>query len=106
MTLRIQRSVEWRSVVVFTLAGRIRAEQVPDIQALLTSELSDCCVVLDLTHVMLVDRDAVRFFIQSEDEGVMLRNCSAYIREWIRQEKNAMNRKTLENAAGLAGQGD
>ena len=48
MTLKIQRSVEWQSVVVFTLAGRIRAEQVSEIQALVTPELTNCCVVLDL----------------------------------------------------------
>jgi anti-anti-sigma regulatory factor len=103
MTLKIQRSVEWQSVVVFTLAGRIRAEQVSELQALVTPELTNCCVVLDLRHVMLVDRDAVRFLIRCESEGVVLRNCSAYIREWIKQEMNAMHRERLENAAGLAG---
>ena len=101
MTLRIQRSVEWRSIVVFTLAGRIRAEQVPELRALLMPELSDCCVVLDLTNLLLVDRDAVRFLIQSEAEGIALRNCSPYIREWIKQEINAIDRERLAGAAGL-----
>ena len=102
MTLRIQRSVERRSVV-FILTGRIQADQVPDLEALLRSESSDRDIVLDLGHVKLVDRDAVQFLAGCEAAGTELRNCSAFIREWIRQEKNAMRRNETENAAGLAG---
>jgi hypothetical protein len=40
----------------------------------------------------LVDRDTVRFLAQSEAEGVRLRNCSAFIREWILQERKAIRR--------------
>ena len=51
-----------------------------------------------------VDRDAVRFLIRCESEGVVLRNCSAYIREWIKQEMNAMHReKTPKTRQCLAG---
>ena len=102
MTLRIQRSVERRSVV-FILTGRIEADQVPDLEALLRSESSDRDIVLDLGHVKLVDRDAVQFLAGREAAGTELRNCSAFIREWIRQEKNAMRRNETENAADLAG---
>jgi anti-anti-sigma regulatory factor len=102
MTLRIQRSVERRSVV-FILTGRIQADQVPDLEALLRSESSDRDIVLDLGHVKLVDRDAVQFLAGREAAGTELRNCSAFIREWIRQEKNAMRRNETENAADLAG---
>jgi len=75
---------------------------VPDLEALLTSESSDRHVVLDLRQVKLVDRDAVRFLADREAAGTELRNCSAYIREWITQEKNALQQKETENAAGLA----
>ena len=102
MTLKIQRSVERRSVV-FILTGRIQADQVQDVEALLKSESSDRDVILDLRHVKLVDRDAVLFLASREASGTELRNCSAYIREWIRQEKNVMQRKEAENEAGLAG---
>jgi len=101
MTLRIQRSVERRSVV-FILTGRIQADQVPDLEALLTSESSDRDVALDLRHVKLVDRDAVQFLAGREAAGTELRNCSGYIREWITQEKNVLQQKETENAAGLA----
>jgi hypothetical protein len=102
MTLKIQRSVELRSVV-FILTGRIQVDQVPDLEALLKSESSDRDIVLDLRHVKLVDRDAVRFLASREGAGTELRNCSAYIREWITQEKNATQRSETENAPGLAG---
>jgi hypothetical protein len=88
MTLRIQRSVERRSVV-FILTGRIQAGQVPDLDAFLSSESSEGEIVLELGGVKLVDRDAVQFLANREAAGAELRNCSAYIREWIAQEKNA-----------------
>src|SRR6202022_3303879 len=81
MTLRIQRSVERRSVV-FILTGRIQADQVPDLEALLKSESSDRDIVLDLRTVKLVDREAVQFLASREAAGAELRNCPAYIREW------------------------
>ena len=88
MTLRIQRSDE-REWVVFTLTGRLQAAQIPELQTLLRSE-PDHNLVLDLKDVKLVDRDAVRFLAQSEAEGASLRNCSAFIREWITQERNGV----------------
>jgi anti-anti-sigma regulatory factor len=94
MTLRIRRSDEHNRVVL-TLIGRIQADQVPELETLLTSG-TDHNVVLDLKEIKLVDRDAVRFLAQSEAEGTKLRNCSAFIREWISQERNEMQRKEAE----------
>jgi hypothetical protein len=102
MTLRIQRSVE-QSSVVFILTGRIQADQVSDLEAVLKFESLDRDIVLDLRTLKLVDRDAVQFLAGREAAGTELRNCSAYIREWITQEKNAMQQKEAKNAAGLAG---
>lgn len=88
MTLRIDISDE-RDRVVFTLSGRIQAEQISELQALVKSDLPDHSLVLDLKEVKLVDRDAVRFLAQIEAQGTRLRNCSAFIREWISQERQA-----------------
>jgi anti-anti-sigma regulatory factor len=88
MTLRIQRSVE-QERVVFTLTGRIQAEQVPELLTLLRSEPMARGIVLDLEQVKLVDRDAVFFLALSETLGAKLRNCSAYIQKWIDQERIA-----------------
>ena len=89
MTLRIQRSAE-RQLVVLTLSGRIQADQLPDLEALLQSESSDGQIALDLRDVKLVDLDAVRFLAQREASGTRLINCAAYIRAWISQETNTI----------------
>lgn len=96
MTLRIDISDE-RERVVFTLTGRIQAEQLSELQALVHSELPNHNLVLDLTEVKLVDRDAVRFLAQIEAQGARLRNCSAFIREWISRERNEMKRAEAEH---------
>jgi len=102
MTLRIQRTVE-SELVVFRLTGRIQAADVPELLTLLQSDSSWCAIVLDLEQVKLVDRDAVLFLALSETTGAKLRNCSAYIREWITQERSAMNRNKTGAPSGFAG---
>lgn len=95
MTLRIER-LDDRTSVVFTLTGRIQAEQLPELQELLSSQPA-AKLVLDLKEVKLVDRDAVRFLANSEVEGAKLRNCSAFIRAWISQERNEMERAETQH---------
>lgn len=95
MTLRIQKSSE-RERIVLRLSGRIQTEQIRELRTLLQAEASDNHIVLDLADVQLVDRDAVRFLAQAEAEGAGLRNCSAFIREWISQERNEMQRTEAE----------
>lgn len=94
VTLRIQRATE--SELVFSLAGRMRSDQVPALREFLRSEAPDHNLVLDLRELKLVDRDSVRFLAQIEAEGARLRNCSAFIREWILQERNGMQRNEAE----------
>src|SRR5690348_6642078 len=89
MTLRIDISDE-RDRVVFTLTGRIQAEQISELQTLVKSESPNRGLVLDLEEVKLVDRDAVRFLAKIETDGAKLRNCSAFVREWISRERDAM----------------
>ena len=101
MTLRIQRSIE-RELVVFTLTGRIQADQVPELLAFLRAESSAHGIVLDLDQVKLVDRDAVLFLALSEALGAELRYCSAFIRKWIDQERNARENGS-EGSTELAG---
>jgi hypothetical protein len=44
-----------------------------------------------------VDLDVVRFLAQSEAEGTRLRNCSAFIREWISQERRGMQGRAVQH---------
>jgi len=45
-------------------------------------------LVFDLTEATLVDRAVVQFLAAREGEGVELRNCPRYIREWITKERD------------------
>ena len=86
MTLKIQISAN-AEAVTFTLSGRIKAEEVPELQRLFKVEGQDHRIVLDLKEVKLVDRHTVRFLACCEANGTQLENCPAYIREWIVREK-------------------
>ena len=46
-------------------------------------------VAIDLAEVGLVDREAVTLLAQTEAEGIELRSCPAYIREWITKERES-----------------
>jgi len=85
MSCRIDRLVTARDLVVLRVSGRIRAENVDTLRELLGREKTG--VVIDLKEVTLVDRDAVTFLALSETSGTELRNCPAYIREWVDREK-------------------
>ena len=86
MTLKIQRKAA-NGFVIFTLSGRIQVDYVAELQNLVDFAAAKNSVVLDLTEVRLVDREAVQFLARCEAEGVELDNCPAYIREWIEKER-------------------
>ena len=72
-------------VTKLRLSGRIQTDQIASIR----SEMDRDCAgkILDLSEVMLVDLGVVRFLIACEDEGVELRQCPAYVREWMLRER-------------------
>ena len=71
---------------MFTLSGRMEAEQVPELKELFDRDYRN--IILDLRDVRLADRDAVRFLKGCEAEGMKLENCPAYVREWMDREKD------------------
>ena len=73
--------------VVWTLSGRMDAENVIELKSLFKSEEEGRRIVLDLKDLTLVDREAVRFLESCETDSIKLRNCPAYIREWITRER-------------------
>jgi hypothetical protein len=85
MTLRIERSVR-QGIMVFTLSGHIKAEEVAELKALFETDYRT--IVLDLRDVRLADRDAVKFLRECEADGMKLENCPAYMREWMDREKD------------------
>jgi hypothetical protein len=83
MTCRIDRhSLEHG--VVLRISGRITGE---DLDVLGSALEEGRVVALDLTEVELADRDAVTLLARIEANGIELRHCPAYIREWVARER-------------------
>ena len=89
--LKVQRSANGR--ILFTISGRIEAEDVKELQQLLALETAGQQLVLDLRDVTLVNQGAVDFLAGCETDGVKLENCPAYIREWIERAKGQTKRR-------------
>jgi hypothetical protein len=89
MTLRINRFVINENLVILTISGRITAQEMDMLRDLLDKEKG--AVTLDLKDVLLADREAVKFLAQRESNVVELRNCPAYVREWINRERTDAN---------------
>jgi anti-anti-sigma regulatory factor len=85
--LRIERSTNGE--VVLRLSGRMNAENVSELETLFRSEAQGRHIALDLKDLTLVDQEAVRFLKRCEMDSIKLKNCPAYIREWIESDRNA-----------------
>ena len=85
--LKIQRTVD--RTVVLTVSGRLDAENVGELCQLIDAEPAGAVVLLDLTDLVLADRDAVRVLRDCETgERIVLRNCPAYVRAWMAAENH------------------
>ena len=85
--LRIQRTMD--RIVVFTVSGRLDAENVNELCQLIDAEPAGAVVVLDFTDLLLADRDAIRFLRDCETgDRIVLRNCPAYIRLWMAAQED------------------
>ena len=82
--LKVQRKAN--GDVVFSVSGRLNADNVGELSALVAAEPAGRPLVLDLKDLVLVDRDAVRFLRVCVGNGIVLRNCPPYIRAWMARE--------------------
>ena len=74
-----------RGPAILRISGRIAADDVEVLRAAIDQERGPLAV--DLEEVSLVDSVAVNLLAVSEANGIELRSCPAYIREWIDQER-------------------
>ena len=73
---------------MFRVTGRIDCAYVEVLLELIANEKrSKGRLALDLTEVTLVSLEAVRALSTAEANGIELRNCPAYVREWISRER-------------------
>jgi hypothetical protein len=93
MALRVDRLIE-EDLTVLRISGRLTAEQLEVLRAAVEEERGD--VAIDLRDVDPIDGDAVRFLAIIEADGGALRNCPAYIREWVNRERAQTRAKQLD----------
>ena len=67
------------------LIGHFRSEHIEELRKHLPQKGPG--LVLDLTELMFVDVDVVRFLGAYEAGGAEVINCAAYIREWMNEER-------------------
>jgi hypothetical protein len=85
MSCRIERLISGEDLAVLCVSGGLRGQDVDTLRDSLQREKGR--VAIDLKEVLLVDREAVKLLALSETNGTELRNCPAYIREWIARER-------------------
>ncbi len=84
MTCKIQRVAIPSGFVVFRVSGRIDGAYAEVLQELTENEkTAKGRLALDLTEVTVVSLEAVRALAVAEANGIELRNCPAYVCEWI-----------------------
>src|ERR1700737_771181 len=85
MTCRIDRRSSEKGLLLY-ISGRLASG---DLEVIRTALEGSHVVAIELSEVELVDRDAVRLLAEAEAEGIELRGCSPYIREWITNERSS-----------------
>jgi anti-anti-sigma regulatory factor len=81
--LRITRTANGE--VVFRVSGELDAENVVEIETVIGAEMKGTNIALDLADLRSVDGEAVKSLEKWEADSIKLKNCAAYIREWIRR---------------------
>jgi hypothetical protein len=73
---------------VFTVSVRMDSESIAELERVFRSEANDCRMILDLKDLTLANQDAINFLERCEADGITLKNCPAYVREWIISQKS------------------
>ena len=83
--LRITRTAN--GVVVYRVSGELAADNVTEIDAVIGAEKTGTLIAFDLADLRSVDGEAVKCLERWEAGSIELKNCSPYIREWIRRQR-------------------
>jgi hypothetical protein len=84
-------STEDSGLVVLVVSGRIEGENLAELREVFTAKTGNQNFILDMSEVRLVDQDSIDFLSRYEANGAVLRNCPAYIREWIERDRETEN---------------
>jgi hypothetical protein len=84
MTYRVDRFPTSQGLVLH-ISGRITRDDLD----ILRNALEDGSIVaVELAELELIDRDAMKLLGINEANGIELRHCPPYIREWITRERD------------------
>jgi len=85
VTCRIDR-IPTDQGLVLRIIGRITRD---DLDVFRTALEDGTIVAVELAELELIDRDAMKLLAINEANGIELRHCPAYIREWITRERDS-----------------
>src|SRR5271163_2252359 len=91
--LRIQKSANGE--VLFTLSGEMDEESIVELESVINSAAKGCRIVLDLKDVTLANDDAITFLVRCEANSITLKNCPAYVLEWISAKREIGSNRTI-----------
>jgi hypothetical protein len=63
---------------------------IAELETLIRSEAGGQGIVLDLKDLTLAGQDAISFLERCEADGITLKNCAAYVREWITRQRRGI----------------
>ena len=91
MTFKIERVLTPDGFVVFRVSGRIDDTYIEALQESMEKEKTTkgCSLAIDLGEVTLVSQEVVEALAIAESNGVELKNCAAYVREWVSRAKES-----------------
>jgi len=84
MTFKSEKVSDGENTVL-CLSGRIQSKHLEALSGQI--EGNGDRIVLDLDQVTLVDVGVIRFLGSCEREGIELRHCPPFVREWIAREQ-------------------
>jgi hypothetical protein len=85
MTYRIDRFPTSQGLVLH-ISGRITRD---DLDILRNALEGGNIVAVELAELELIDSDAMKLLAINEANGIELRHCPPYIREWITRERDS-----------------
>jgi hypothetical protein len=100
MTCKIEQVLALGGFVVLRVSGRIDGTHVETLRELTDKDRTTNGLAIDLTEVTLVSREAVEVLSLAEANGIELRNCPAYVREWVSQERDCADTEVDHDAGG------
>lgn len=93
--LRITR--EANGEVVFRLSGRLTAENVAEVDRLISAEMKGKPIVVDCLDLNSADYEAIKRLEKWESGSIKLRDCGLYLRASIRRtRRERKSRKHFE----------